>query len=228
MTDFTRGLTALAVAAALAVTGCSSSGTDSSTTTPPANTNAASSPAPSTSSAVSSDDLAAKLLTLDDLGGGFDQAQFQASNQPLPCTPDEPPLGEQVPDTAHAGTAFTHRTVHAALAEDLRFYSDDATAERAFTAATKGLDCASGTFNLTGTPTTFQFSDIQDVTSDTHADRAIAVEASSADVDVVLVGCQVGNAVLLLNFLKAPDAQTDTLPSPVYLATLAVTKVRLG
>jgi hypothetical protein len=118
--------------------------------------------------------------------------------------------------------------VQAAVAEDLRLYPDAVTAEQAFTAARDGLDCASGTFNLTGAAQTFQFSDSQDVSTQTHSDRAIAVQATSTKLDVVFVACQVGNALVLLNFLKAPNAQVESLPSPVFLATLAVTKAQLG
>jgi hypothetical protein len=166
----------------------------------------------------------AMLLTLQDVGAGFSTAQFQPSQDPLPCAPNDPPLEQQIPSTLEVGTAFIRKG--AAFGEDLRFYPDAATATSVLTKAVNGLNCPSGKLNLTGTPETVNFGKIHDVTSAVGADKAAAVEGRTSRYDIALVGCQVGREAVLFSFLRTKSTPTSTLPNPITLVSTAVQKIR--
>jgi hypothetical protein len=234
-TPATRWLAALLVGFPLALAGCSSStnGTGSALTTPPLTTPAQSSappassaPAPTTSApeTVTEAEAKAALLTLKDVGSGFTAAQFQPSTDPLPCTPNDPPLEQQVPSTLEVGTAFLRNG--AAFGEDLRFYPDADTAEHVLAVAADGLDCTSGRLRLTGQPETVTFGSIQDVSSAVSADRAIAVQGQTAKLDAVLVACRLGRVAVLFSFLRAKSTPTSQLPNPISIVSTALQKIK--
>ena len=227
-----RRLCALLAVVPLAVAGCSSStGGSGNTSTPPPTTPAVSLPpssapasTPAGSETVTPAEAKAALLTVSDVGAGFSRAQFRASKDPLPCTPNDPPLEDQIPSTLEVGAAFIKNG--AALGEDLRFYSDADTADQVLTLSANGLNCPSGKLNFTGTPETVQFGKLQDVTSAVHADKAIAIQGTSAKYDIVLVGCRLGRLVVLFSFLRTPSTPTSSLPNPIAIVATAVQKIR--
>jgi hypothetical protein len=112
------------------------------------------------------------------------------------------------------------------VSEDLRFYPDVATAQRVLALAIKGMDCAQGKLNISGTPDTFSFSTKQDVASDVGADQALAVQASSANYAIVLVGCRVGRLLVLFSFLRAKTTSTSALPNPLTVTVKGITKIK--
>jgi hypothetical protein len=232
-------LGALLVAIPLTVGACSSSGGGTATTPPaqpPTTTSApASTPPASTSSAASgagvitADKAQAALLTTQDVGAGFTKAQFQASNDPLPCAPNDPPLEQQFPSNSEYGTAFIRNG--AAFGEDLRIYPDAHTANEVVARAAVGLNCPSGKLNLTGKPTTVHFvaangGRVQNVTSNVGADFAIAVQGTTAQYSLVLIGCQVENAAVLFSFLRTKSTPTSSLPNPLGIVQTAIQKLR--
>ena len=219
---------------ALAVTGCTSSKSKGSSSPPASGTSAAaltgsSSTPPASSPAaetITKAQASAALLTASEIGTGFSTAQFKPSTDALPCTPNEPPLEQQVPSTLEVGSAALATSRQAALSEDLRFYPDATTAEHVLTLAAKGLDCAQGRLNITGTPEAVSFGKQQDITSDVGADQALAVQATSKDYDIVLIGCRVDRALVLFSFLRTKTSNTATLPNPIAIATQGVTKIK--
>jgi hypothetical protein len=216
----------------LAIAGCSSSGGGAKTSSPPATTPPASQPAssppastPGGGETVTKAQADAMLLSLQDVGSGFTKAQFQPSNDPLPCAPNDPPLEQQIPSTLEAGTAFIRNG--AAFGEDLRFYPDSSTAQNVLDRAAHGLDCPSGKLNLTGRPETVSFGKLQDVTSAIHgADKAVAVTGHNARYDIVLIGCQIGREAVLFSFLRTASTPTSSLPNPVSIVNTAVQKIK--
>jgi hypothetical protein len=235
-----RGGIAVLIAVALTLTGCSSStsGTGRTTgtlSTPGASTPAPTTPAPTTpaSSAPASGDPSvtqadanAALLSPTDLGTGFTAAQFSPSSDPLPCTPNDPPLEQRFHSTVEAGTAMVTQAQDVGLSEELRVYADADTAKRVLQAAAHGLDCKQGTLNLTGTPETVTFGKTQDVTSDVGAESAIAVQATSSKYGIVLVGCKLGRLLVLFSFLSDKTADTSKLPNPITIAAKGITKIK--
>jgi hypothetical protein len=211
----------------LAVAACSSSGGGGTTTTPPATsppTTSAPASTPSASETVTAAEAKATLLTLQDVGPGFSPAKFRPSKDPLPCKPNDPPLEDQFPSTLEVGAAFLRNG--AAFGEDLRYYADTATANRVLTLAAAGLNCPSGKLNFTGSPVTVQFGKLQNVTSAVDADNAIAIQATAATYDIVLIGCQIDRRDVLFSFLRTKSTPVSSLPNPITIAKTAVDKIR--
>ena len=241
MSKTTVRMVAALLTAALAAAGCSSSGggggTTSSVPAPPTSSQpAASQPpvsAPQTTpggpATITQATAQAALLTTSDVGSGFRKAQFRPSHDPLPCAPNDPPLEQQLPSNSEVGTAFIRNG--AAFGEDIRVYGDASTAGNVVARAAGGLNCPSGKLNLTGKPTTVEFtkvqgSRIQNVTSAVGADLAFAVQGSTSQYDIVLIGCQVGNAAVLFSFLRTQSTPTSTLPNPIAIVATAIQKLR--
>ena len=221
----------------VALAGCSSSSggkgkTGSTSAAPPAASSSAGFPAstpPATSSGsetATQAELDASLLTPADVGPGFTKAQFSPSGDPLPCTPNDPPLEQQFSSTLTGGTALADNPKAVAMSEDLRLYADPDTAEKVLQAAAKGLNCKQGKLNLTGTPEDVTFSAEQDATADTHSDDAISVQATSAQYDIQLIGCKIGRLVVLFSFLGAKGADTSTLSNPITIAAKGIDKIK--
>src|SRR5690348_4257645 len=106
MNSLTRALIALIVVAPVALAGCTSSKSGTGTTAPPTvsttpTTPPASTPSstPAASETVTPAEVRAALLTPAEVGPGFVRAQFQPSNDPLPCKPNDPPVDTQIPPT---------------------------------------------------------------------------------------------------------------------------------
>jgi hypothetical protein len=225
-----RKFAVLAVGVALIATSCSGGGGSSATSNPPASQPPLSQPAssapPSTPAGgtVTKAQAEAALLTQQDVGAGFTKAEFQASDDRLPCKPNDPPLEQQIPSDLEVGTAFIR--TGAAFGEDLRVYHDAATATQVLSLAAAGLNCPSGKLNLTGTPEVVNFGKIQDVTSAVGADKAVALEGRSARYDIALIGCQVGQVAVLFSFLRTKSTPTSQLPNPIAIVSTAVRKIR--
>lgn len=224
---------ALLVITPLVIAGCSSSGGGGggNTSSPPVSSPPASTPPASTPAAaetVTAAQAKATLLTVQDVGPGFSSAQFQPSQDPLPCKPNDPPLEQQFPSTLEVGAAFIRNGNGAALGEDLRYYADTATATQVLNLAAAGLNCAKGKLNFTGSPVTVQFGKLQDVTSAVGADKAVAIQATAPAYDVVLIGCQVGREDVLFSFLRTKSTPTSALPNPITIVQTAVQKIKNG
>lgn len=233
MTGYARAVTALAVGAALAVAGCSSTSKGTATTSPSRPTTTAatseqattSAPAPSASETVSHDAIVAVLMTPDELGPSFTAAQFQPADNPLPCTPNAPALEEQFPPTDRAGTAMVSSQLGASASEEIELNPDTSTAQAALAYVQQGLNCSTGQLALTGEPQTFHFGHEQDVTNATHADQAIALQADAPKIDIVLVACRVGRAIVLFAFLKTPSTPLAALPDPLQVVARAIDRI---
>lgn len=225
----------------IALAGCSSSstsgkGTTATTPAAPSTSSAgfpSSTPAPSVpvstsggSEAVTPAAARAALLTPSDLGSDFAKAQFRPSNDPFPCTPNDPPLEQQIPSTLEVGTAIVSRTQAAAMGEDLRLYPDVATAQQVVALATRGLQCQQGQLNLTGTPETATFSPIHDVSTQVHADQAIAVQATTARYAILLIGCRIGRVLVLFDFLRTQATPATSLPDPIAVVSAGLDKIK--
>ena len=230
-----RGAIALLIVVPLAAAGCSSSSKGKGATThTPAGASAVTSAAaagtpaasPSGSETITKAEASAALLTPAEVGTNFSSAQFRPSSDALPCTPNDPPLEQQVPATLGVGSAVIANSQQAAMSEDLRFYPDIATAQHVLTLASKGLDCAQGKLNITGTPETVTFGKQLDVSADVGADKALAVQATSAQYDIVLVGCQMGRVLVLFSFLRTKTSSTSALPNPITVAAKGVAKIK--
>ena len=230
-----RGAIAVLTAVPLALAGCSSSTNGTGKTTSKPATSVASTPSsstPASSAPASGDpsvtqaDAKAALLSPTDLGTGFTAAQFAPSSDPLPCTPNDPPLEQQFHSTVEAGTAMVTQAQDVGLSEELRVYADADTANQVLQAAAHGLDCKQGKLNVTGQPETVTFGKTQDVTSDVGAESAIAVQATSAQYGIVLVGCKLGRLLVLFSFLSDKSADTSKLPNPITIAAKGITKIK--
>jgi hypothetical protein len=171
-------------------------------------------------------EASAALLTPADVGKHFVKAQFQPGDDPLPCTPDDPPLEQQIPATLEVGTAVLTRAQGAAMGEDLRLYADPSTAQQLVALARAGLDCRHGQLRLTGAPETVTFGKVQDVTSAVNADEAIAVQATSARYGILLVAARLGRLVVLFNFLRTLSTPSAALPNPIGIVAKGVAKIR--
>lgn len=185
--------------------GTTAASTGAAGSTPaPASSPAVSTPAP-TSAASSADasGLQAGLLTVADLGTGYKQEPADNSESPLPCTPNDPPLNQQVPPQGRAVAQFTNTTGDVAITEDLNRYADVATASRAVAASAKGFTCQTG--SLDGTPVTFTGSGKITVNG-TQVDAAQGWDLKTSQFVATAILVQIGPKFVGLVLLAKPGA----------------------
>jgi hypothetical protein len=119
-----------AATAALALTGCSSSNKKAA---------APATPIPAAT-------IQASLLTPTDVGftGGAYEI-VPASTDTLPCADARTkPLNELVPAASRSGAVISSNALQAAIAEEVRVYKDQETANAALKIVEAGFDCATG------------------------------------------------------------------------------------
>jgi hypothetical protein len=211
-------LVALGAAAALAACSSSTSGSGAGSGSPAAPTSAASQPvstpapassAPAPSSAPASasapaNTLSALLLTSADLGTGFVQAQSNPPG-PLPCTPTQPPVTEQVHNVGYADAVFVKQAGGPLQFEETVYAygtTDDAIKHQQIDE--QGLACSSGT--VSGTKITIAGpTDLQSSLT-AHTEKAEAWSVGNATIKGALVIARLANnAVVELSFLAAAN-----------------------
>jgi hypothetical protein len=143
--------------------------------------------------------LTPALLTRREVGPGFTRSTPTAPSQPLPCTPNQPPLEAQVPSTDKAKALFTNAGDTLALQETLLAYRDAATSTRALRLAMVGLACSHGTaggnpINIAG-PTDVRSS----ITARVSAAYGWVVTARTFTGSIVVV--QLGAKLVTLEFV---------------------------
>jgi hypothetical protein len=224
---------ALAAVAALGIAGCSSSGSGQPSTTS-ATTSAASAlptapltgaPSGSLTQAQAND----ALLSASDVGSGFVQGLVDSKDDPLPCTPHDKPLDEQVRPTVKAETAFSNSGNTAQLDEEVTAYADVATAEKAVAAGEKGLSCPTATVTASsGQSLKFTLSGPTDLSNALHADphtiESWTIKTAGAEVDLVVA--RLGSQLVVLTFTASDSVDQTTLPSGPTVVTKALEKVK--
>ena len=102
----------------------------------------------------------------------------------------------------------------AALQEEIRIYQDDTEGTAAYKNFQKALACTSGNIdNGDGTKTPATIGTASDIKS-----------IKTSDFEGEAVVARLGAAILTLQFVNAPGADTSTLPDPQKVVNDAVTK----
>jgi hypothetical protein len=140
---------ALAAAAAVALTACSTSpsGSADGSTRPAPYPSAAAASVPAT--ATGGDPAIERLMVgARDLGRAFVRAQPDAPAA-LPCTPNDPPVDDQVPHVGKGNAVYVDDLGGVQVSEQVYVYGSAHDAERHQSIDERGLDCARGTMGST-------------------------------------------------------------------------------
>lgn len=227
--------------AALALTGCSSSGggkpSTSSSSVASSSVASSSSAAPSSSASesITPAQISAVLLTASDISATATASAETPTDTSLPCAvPGSLSLNQQVPASARAGVDIADNTLKAALSEEIRVYPDVATAQHAQSIAKAGLSCADGTLTASdGTRLSVKITGPQDIVTALKADTKLASvpigsalewSATSAQNTFVLVVVQIDRTLVLLSFVATPSTDLTKLPTPVAVVQKAIEK----
>jgi hypothetical protein len=238
-----RGRTLATTCAALlflaAAAGCGSKSTDSSGGTEPssspssagsASTSAgasASSP-DSSASPITDAQVAAALLTVDDLTGftGWVVNPAPNSDSAGPCDPTgTPPVSQRVPAEATASVEMDHQGDGSVILQDVNAYADDGQAAQAFALFVAGLGCTDGTLS-DGTPITIGKG--SDVTSQVNTDglgRSTAWQFTGKGFEGVAVATLSHGIATDLVVIKPTGGSTADIPNPISLAQAAFQKI---
>ncbi|HEY2812969.1 MAG TPA: hypothetical protein VGJ03_05865 [Acidimicrobiales bacterium] len=166
------------------------------------------------------------MLTASDVTGfALTDGQFTAPDptQPLPCGQPDP--DSQFAPTLQVGSEIDSASPQATIVETLAFYSDTATASKAFDAGVQGISCSNGNVTANGAPIPVQLQSPSDVTSQVGGDRAVQVQLTSSQFQAVVIGVTKDNAVVTFQYETTPDADTTKLPNPTQLGALGVQKI---
>ncbi len=218
-------LTCLALAS-----GCSSSSTSNAVgagSAAASGTSAADSATPTTT--LSSPQATAALLTPQDVGAGFTEAQYTKNTAPLPCAPaGSPTLDQQVPPSFVAGRTIVDSALQAEFVEEFKSYASAAQATSALNTAKKGLQCSSGhLYASDGSSVVISISTPQDITQAMGVPgftNATAWSAKSTAVQGDLVVAQDGSSLVFMTFL-APPSSVSKLPDPAVVTRKALEKI---
>jgi hypothetical protein len=240
---------------ALAVAGCSSSTSGGGTTATSAGVSAAPSNVPSsrtsteptpccgapTSGAETSESSESSggggltqqqaqdaLLSAADLGTSFSQQPSDDTPTPLPCTPNDPPLDEQVPPKVKALASFANSAGNALLQEEIDGYQDVATTRRALSLGEHGLGCKRATIPSGNSTISVKLTGPVDLTKQLSgkADHVDGWQVVGAGVQLVLIAAQVGPQLVVLTFTASKKLDTSTLPNTQTIVEKALTKVQ--
>jgi len=228
------GAAALALVLSLAACGADDGGDDaSSTTTTEKATETTEAPDETTESTEAEDetttapeeeggdDLSAALVTPEDVGPGFVEADYETSDEPGPCGGD---VDAEHPYDAIVGTVVGQEETQLALQHELRTYADDETATETFTAAQDAFSCGADTA-IEG----LALSEVADVSADVGAD-AFAVEVTSATdgTEGALVAVLVGNVLSVYQFQGPAGGEEGPDPLAIITANIEVVKEAVG
>jgi len=229
--------------ASTALAGCSSSGgkgsgssTGLTSSSSAPGTTTATTPATSSSSPdITADDIRPALLTATDIAATATAKPSTPTDNPLPCAAKgSPSLEQQVPSEARAGVDISDNSQQAALSEEIRVYTDAATASHAVALAQAGLHCASGSLVADdGTAITITLKAPVDIKSDILKDANLAQapinsaqvwQASGEGLDILLVLVQLDQSLLLMSFISPTGSNQSTLPDPITIVQKAIEK----
>jgi hypothetical protein len=174
----------------------------------------------------------AALLETADVGDSFKLGTYEESKDPQPCAaPGSPPLNTQVPPAVTVGREFDSTTPQAAVDEELSVYADEATAQRALTVGSQGMNCKTGkVYYSDGTSDNVTIDGPQDIKTalGVDVDDAGAWHLANKDVQGSLVVVRTGTVLTVLTFSAAADADTSKLPDLATITKTAITKVKGG
>ena len=164
------------------------------------------------------------LLKASDLGTTFADDTYSSTSTDSPCGTPDP--DKTLPPAIIVGSVATNANPKAALQEEIRIYQDEAEGTKAFVNFQKALDCTSGSIdNGDGTKTPATIGTASDIKSiNTNISEGYAKSIKTSDFEGEAVVARLGAAILTLQFVNAPGADTSTLPDPQKVVNDAVTK----
>jgi hypothetical protein len=229
--------------AALFAAGCSSStsgGGEGAASTPPVSTPVSTPASTPVSSAVPSASESAvgtaglsqqaaqdALIVAVDVGTGFKQTTSSDSSDPLPCTPEDPPLDQQFAPTAKALVDFANTAGSALVSEEITTYADAATAQTALAAGENGFACKSATIATDNGKIAVTISDPTDLTSSISVtvDKCEGWQISAQTANLVVIVARMGPQIVAMTFTAAPTVNPATLPDSRAITGAALKKV---
>lgn len=230
----------LALLAVGAVAACSSTSSGHPTTAPSSPTgssastgsvptgfpSSSSSSAAPTSGGLTEAQAQAALLTATEVGGGFAQTQSSDSDDPLPCTPTDPPLSQQFPPAVKVQADFGGASGNALFSEEIETFADADTVAQVIAAGEQGLAC--GTATVGGAQV--KIDGPTELTSQISVpvDKAEAWSLTSSALNASLVIAQIGPQLAVFSFGAAPSVDTTKLPDPPTLITTGLRKINAG
>ena len=162
------------------------------------------------------------------MGGGFAQTTSDAGSDPLPCTPNDPPLDKAVPPNVKAQVDFQNSAGSALLSEEIDGYPDAATALRVLAAGEKGLACKSATIKTGGQTFHVRLQGPTDLTSSLNVavDKCEGWQVKASSVEVVLIVARIGPQIVALTFTAAASVDKKTLPDTAAVTEKALRKIK--
>lgn len=165
-------------------------------------TSAAPSTAPVSSEATAPADVERVLLTAGDVGHGFTAAPDNATaTAPLPCTPNDPPIDQQVPSEEHGGVDLTKDSAGAEVSEMVALYATLGEAVHLQTSTERGLACSGGKLSDGEQVTLSGPTDISSILTP-HTDKAEAWSIRTAKIKGALVLVRLHRVIVQFAFFK--------------------------
>lgn len=209
------------VALSLAACASSSNGTPTSapssesqpsSSTPPSPTSFPTSPATSaaTSGGLTEAQAQAALLTAAEVGGGFAATTSDNTDNPLPCTPNDPPLSQQFPPAVKVQADLAGLAGNALFSEEIETYADSSTVAQVIAAGEQGLGCSTAT--VSGTAVTIDGPTDLSSAAKVPVDKAEAWTLTSSALNASLIIVQMHSVLVVYSFGAVPGTDTSKLP----------------
>lgn len=170
--------------------------------------------------AVAADGLRPFLLTDADLGPGFVSAAEPRPDPSAPAVCGGPGVVAQFPDAVRVGVAFERPGGAVRVQEAVSVYADRATAQAAFDAGVRGLDCGQGTLggrSVVVTPA-------EDLKADVGGGEATGWRIGAEGSDILVISVHSDEVVMVFTFVT-PEGAPVGLPDPLVVTRGAVQKL---
>ncbi|QYG94716.1 hypothetical protein HC251_21285 [Iamia sp. SCSIO 61187] len=162
-------------------------------------------------------DLTSLLVTPEDVGEGFVEAEYETSTEPGPCGTS---IDEEYPSDDIAGTVLAEEELQLFLQHEVRSYADEGTAAETLAASQDALSCETDT-----TEPGLTLSAPTDVSEAVGTDAyAIEVTSEADGTEGAIVVAQVANVLSVFQFVG--PAGVEEGPDPVAIVTANVEAIQ--
>ncbi|GAB2474817.1 hypothetical protein [Jatrophihabitans fulvus] len=221
------GTAALLLTTAVVLSACSSDGDGGAPpSSAPSVASSAPSSAPSSGTAASSESssgassgassgsaaLEPALLPASDFGSDYRREVGDTGDRdPLPCTPNDPPLVQQVPPQQYLNGTYVRTDRAIQVTENVFVFADDSAAERYVAAAQKGLGCGSGRIGNES----FKISAGTRFSTGTDSDDAIGWDLATSGFKGTLALVRLDEKIVAFTFIATNAAANELQPRPI-------------
>ena len=166
-------------------------------------------------------DLTGLLVTPEDVGEGFVEAEYETSTEPGPCGTS---IDDEYPSDDVAGTVLAEEELQLFLQHEVRSYADDGTAAETFAASQDALSCEADT-----TEPGLTLSAPADV-SDAVGTDAYAIEVTSEEdgTEGAIVVAHVANVLSVFQFVGPAGGEEGPDPVAIVAANVEAIQAAIG